>query len=62
MTTLFRAAVSSSQKEMAVFPDGHHNDTWMKGGAEYFGKLRAFLEKHAGPGSAPKNAPTRAAL
>lgn len=56
MTTLFRAAVSSSQKEMVTFADGTHNDTWMRGGSEYLQKLKTFLEKHAGPGSAVKNA------
>lgn len=54
MATLFAAATGSAEKEMAVFPDGHHNDTWMLGGAEYIRRLKNFIEKHAGPGAAAR--------
>lgn len=52
MQSLFEAAVSSPHKEMVVFPEGQHNDTWRQGGAEYVRRLQAFVRQHAGVGSA----------
>lgn len=52
MKTLYSSATSSRDKDMLVFPNGKHNDTWMVGGAEYLAKLKQFLAKYAQKGSA----------
>lgn len=40
---LFDAAVPP--KEFVVLPDADHNDTFMAGGAEYYQKIHAFVER-----------------
>jgi fermentation-respiration switch protein FrsA (DUF1100 family) len=47
MHALHTAAVLASTKELVIIADGHHNDTWMKGGAEYVQKLKKFIQTHA---------------
>ncbi len=34
--------------ELAEFPEGKHNDTWVLGGQEYWNKQRSFLAKNIG--------------
>lgn len=49
MRLLYDAAVSSKSRVLSLFPTGTHNDTWEKGGAEYWIALREFVEKWAPP-------------
>ena len=64
MQALHAAATSVQWKDLLIVADGRHNDTWMRGGAEYVSKLRSFLDTHAKPGAAPQvqRQQTRAAL
>ena len=55
MTALHAAATRSSAKELLVVADGHHNDTWQRGGQEYIQRFRRFIETYAKPGAAAAN-------
>lgn len=43
MLTLHKATSLSKLNRLHVVPDGTHNETWMKGGQEYWLALRSFL-------------------
>ena len=44
MLQLFDAATSATDKVFHRVPDGMHNDTWLKGGEEYWTAKRSFFE------------------
>lgn len=46
------AACGSADKEMLVLPNATHNDTYLVGGAAYFDRLVAFLDRWDPRGSA----------
>lgn len=43
MTTLHKLATSSKRVVWLEIPNGTHNDTWLRGGEQYFVALREFL-------------------
>lgn len=47
MRTLYDAAVTSKSRTLSLFPNGTHNDTWEKGGEQYWLSLCEFVEKWA---------------
>eukprot|EP00164_Ancoracysta_twista_P012873 GFYU01020344.1.p1 GENE.GFYU01020344.1~~GFYU01020344.1.p1 ORF type:complete len:114 (-),score=19.10 GFYU01020344.1:225-518(-) len=45
MQRLHDKAVSSLNREIVKFPTGTHNDTWLKGGKQYYEHLKRFVDK-----------------
>ncbi|KAL3919474.1 MAG: hypothetical protein SGILL_003734 [Bacillariaceae sp.] len=43
MLTLHRLSTQSKLNKLHIVPAGTHNDTWVKGGAEYFAAVKSFL-------------------
>jgi fermentation-respiration switch protein FrsA (DUF1100 family) len=49
-------AAAAEPKELYLIPGAHHNDTYLVGGREYVGRLRAFIDRTipSTPGTAPR--------
>lgn len=45
MQQLHDRATGAAEREVLVVPDGGHNDTQIKAGAEYWARFRAFIER-----------------
>ena len=43
--SLYDSAVNSKHKDLYIVEEGTHNDTWYRGGREYIGRLKQFIEK-----------------
>ena len=60
-------AARAASTALHSVPDGSHNDTWLKGGADYWRFVRGFIAQHApsgerAPTAAPPTIPPRAEL
>ena len=42
---LHKAATKTTYKDLFVVPDGDHNDTFLKAGANYYNRVHAFLTR-----------------
>jgi len=51
---LHARAEKSRLKRQVVFPEGHHNDTWEKGGEEYWEVQATFLQECLAQAAGPK--------
>jgi len=45
MALLHSAATAASERELAIFPTGKHNDTWREGGTEYITRVKEWIAK-----------------